>query len=94
MRTLPAAIAGSRAPSSLRREIARAGAELLDDPPDLRAVLASATVALAPLLCGSGVPIKVLEARRYPVEAVRLGFLESVDLALDAVSLSLAIGSG
>jgi glycosyltransferase involved in cell wall biosynthesis len=114
-------------------------------------VLASATLALAPLQCGSGVPIKVLEAwsagtpvvaspwgaagvdgegalevadapeqwvetigrlldtpeqrsslaaaarvklqRLYSSEAVRLGFLESVDLALDAGSLSLAIGS-
>jgi glycosyltransferase involved in cell wall biosynthesis len=144
--------AGSRAPKALRRQLARAGAELVDDPPDLRAVLASATVALAPLQCGSGVPIKVLEAwsagtpvvaspwgaagvdgegaleiadapeqwvetigrlldapeqrsslaaaaraelqRRYSSEAVRLGFLESVDLALDGGSLSVAIGSG
>jgi hypothetical protein len=136
----------------LRRQIARAGAELVDDPPDLRAVLASATIALAPLQCGSGLPIKVLEAwsagapvvaspwgaagvdgegalevaddpdqwveaigrlletpvrrselaaaararltRRYSSEAVRLGFLESVDLALDATSLSVATGSG
>ena len=54
--------AGSRAPEALRRELARAGAELLVDPDDLRAVLARATVALAPLQCGSGVPIKVLEA--------------------------------
>jgi hypothetical protein len=32
--------------------------------------------------------------RRYSSEAVRLGFLESVDLALDATSLSVATGSG
>jgi glycosyltransferase involved in cell wall biosynthesis len=144
--------AGSRAPQALRRELRRAGAELLDDPPELRAVLASATIALAPLQCGSGVPIKVLEAwsagtpvvasrwgaagvdgdgaleiadtpaewievlgrlldsperratlvtaarrrlsRRYSPEAVRKGFLESVDLAIDGGVKSFAAGSG
>jgi glycosyltransferase involved in cell wall biosynthesis len=144
--------AGSRAPKALRRELRRAGAELLDDPPELRAVLASATIALAPLQCGSGVPIKVLEAwsagtpvvasrwgaagvdgdgaleiadtpaewievlgrlldsperratlvtaarrrlsRRYSPEAVRKGFLESVDLAIDGGVKSFAAGSG
>src|SRR6185436_15053522 len=111
----------------------------------------SATVALAPLQCGSGVPIKVLEAwsagtpvvasawgaagvdgdgalaiaeepaewvdtveqlldsperrstlaaagraklsRRYSPEAVRRGFLESVDQALDRVPIAAAVGS-
>ena len=144
--------AGSRAPAALRLKIARAGAEHLDDPPDLRAVLAGATIALAPLLCGSGVPIKVLEAwsagtpvvaspwgaagvdgegalevadtpeqwvatlgrlldvagaqsdarlrrprqavKRYSPEAVRAGFLDSVDMAVETGVASLAIGSG
>jgi glycosyltransferase involved in cell wall biosynthesis len=54
--------AGSRAPETLRRDLDRAGAELLLDPADLRAVLGRATVAIAPLQCGSGVPIKILEA--------------------------------
>jgi glycosyltransferase involved in cell wall biosynthesis len=53
---------GSRATDSLRRKLARAGAELVANPEDLRSVLARATVAVAPLQCGSGVPIKVLEA--------------------------------
>ncbi|HVR30303.1 MAG TPA: glycosyltransferase family 4 protein [Thermoanaerobaculia bacterium] len=53
---------GSRVPEALRRELARAGGKLSVDPEDLRAVLARATVAVAPLQCGSGLPIKVLEA--------------------------------
>ena len=54
--------AGSRPSATLRRLLSRAGASLVVEPPDLTRVLASATVALAPLNCGSGVPLKVLEA--------------------------------
>ena len=142
---------GSRATAALRRTIERAGAELVDDPPDLRAVLAGATLAIAPLQCGSGVPIKVLEAwsagtpmvaspwgaagvdgegalavadppeqwvetlarlldsperrlelaaagrarlqRRYSPEAIRRGFLDGVEAALESTSAPLAIAS-
>jgi glycosyltransferase involved in cell wall biosynthesis len=35
---------------------------LIESPRDMRSVLSQATVALAPMRCGSGVPIKVLEA--------------------------------
>ena len=60
-------IAGDRPRRVVRRAIRRARAagadlELIASPPDLGAVLAGATVAIAPLRAGSGVPIKVLEA--------------------------------
>ena len=35
---------------------------LIESPQDLRSVLRQATLALAPMRCGAGVPIKVLEA--------------------------------
>jgi len=58
-------LAGARPARALRRA-ARArrdeGVELLDTPPSLEPVLASATAAIAPLRAGSGVPVKVLEA--------------------------------
>ncbi len=55
-------IAGDRPPRALRRAVEKAGARLIVSPPDLRAVLAQATVSLAPMRCGSGVPVKILEA--------------------------------
>lgn len=55
-------VAGARPGRRLARRVAAAGGELIDSPADLRPILAGATVALAPLRCGSGVPIKVLEA--------------------------------
>ena len=55
-------VAGARPPRRVRRAVARAGGTLIASPPDLGAVLAGATVAVAPLRTGSGVPLKVLEA--------------------------------
>ena len=55
-------VAGVRAPNRLRDAVERCGGRLLDAPEDLAAVLAGSTVAVAPLRCGSGVPIKILEA--------------------------------
>jgi glycosyltransferase involved in cell wall biosynthesis len=70
-------VAGDRPAPATRRAVARAAAsghgppaagppagavELLESAPDLRRILADATIALAPLRCGSGVPVKVLEA--------------------------------
>jgi glycosyltransferase involved in cell wall biosynthesis len=55
-------VAGDRPRPAVRRAVARAGALLIESPADLRQVLAGATIALAPLRCGSGVPLKVLEA--------------------------------
>ncbi len=54
--------AGARPPARLRAAIARAGAELVESPPDLRAILGQATLALAPMRAGSGLPVKILEA--------------------------------
>lgn len=55
-------VAGARPPVRLARAVAAAGGELIRSPADLRAVLAGATVALAPMRGGSGVPVKILEA--------------------------------
>ncbi|HVT57693.1 MAG TPA: glycosyltransferase [Thermoanaerobaculia bacterium] len=55
-------VAGDRPAAGLRRAIAGAGASLVDAAFDLRPLIAAATIALAPLRGGSGVPIKVLEA--------------------------------
>jgi glycosyltransferase involved in cell wall biosynthesis len=60
-------IAGDRPRARLRRIVAAAGGAtgavtLVESPPDVRRLLAGATVALAPMRCGSGVPVKILEA--------------------------------
>ncbi len=55
-------LAGARPPRRLRTAIARGGAELIESPPDLRSILKGATLALAPMRAGSGLPVKVLEA--------------------------------
>jgi hypothetical protein len=58
--------AGDRPSRAVRRAVARLGAAsgvtLLASPADLRPVLAAATIAIAPLRAGSGVPLKILEA--------------------------------
>jgi glycosyltransferase involved in cell wall biosynthesis len=55
-------IAGDRPSRALRQAIGKAGARLIESPRDLRAIIAQATVSIAPMRCGSGVPVKVLEA--------------------------------
>jgi glycosyltransferase involved in cell wall biosynthesis len=55
-------LAGNRPPRTLVREAMRRDAELLPSPQDLRGLLASVTVALAPMRGGAGLPLKVLEA--------------------------------
>lgn len=55
-------LAGSRPGRDLLRRARRAGAEVLVDPPSLGPVLRRAAVALAPMRCGAGQPLKVLEA--------------------------------
>lgn len=59
-----AVVAGDRPAAAIRRAVARAGAgvRLIESPRDMRSILAQSTLALAPMRCGSGVPIKVLEA--------------------------------
>jgi glycosyltransferase involved in cell wall biosynthesis len=53
--------------SGVRQAVATAGGagegvRLIESPRDLRSVLEQATLALAPMRCGAGFPIKVLEA--------------------------------
>lgn len=55
-------IAGDRPSRALRQAIDQAGARLIESPRDLRSIIAQATVSIAPMRCGSGVPVKVLEA--------------------------------
>jgi glycosyltransferase involved in cell wall biosynthesis len=58
-------VAGDRPAPAVRRAIAAAagsGVRLVESPRDLRSVLTQATLALAPMRCGAGVPIKMLEA--------------------------------
>jgi hypothetical protein len=55
-------LAGARPAARLRRQARAAGAELIGSPPDLGAIVRSAHVALAPMRCGSGQPLKILEA--------------------------------
>lgn len=57
-------VAGDRPAPQIRRAVAKAGprVRLIESPRDMRSILAQATLALAPMRCGSGVPVKVLEA--------------------------------
>ena len=59
-----------RPPRSLARRVRRLGGRLLADPSDLTVLLAGADIALAPLLAGSGTPIKLLEALAAGIPAV------------------------
>lgn len=63
-------IAGDRPARALRRAVEKAGARLIESPRDLRSVLAQATLSLVPTRCGSGVPVKVLEAWAVGVPVV------------------------
>lgn len=63
-------IAGDRPPARLIRAARRAGIKIEPSPPDLGPIIAGATAALAPLFCGSGQPLKVLEAWRLGVPVV------------------------
>jgi len=63
-------VAGERPAASIRRAIRRAGARLIESPGDMRSIISQATLSLAPMRCGSGVPIKVLEAWAVGVPVV------------------------
>ena len=74
-------VAGDRPPARLRRLVAAANSAartagtrgevaLVASPPDMRPLLAGAAVALAPMRCGSGVPVKILEAWSQGVPVV------------------------
>lgn len=55
-------LAGARPPRVLVREARSRGAVVEPSPESIGAVLGRATLALAPMRCGAGVPLKVLEA--------------------------------
>lgn len=63
-------VAGERPGAALRRAIERAGVRLIESPRDMRSVISQATLSIAPMRCGSGVPIKVLEAWAVGVPVV------------------------
>lgn len=63
-------VAGERPAAAIRREIQRAGVNLIEAPRDMRSIISQATLSLAPMRCGSGVPIKVLEAWAVGVPVV------------------------
>jgi glycosyl transferase family 1 len=76
-RAVPSArlvVAGDRPSWATARRVAAAGGTLVARPPDLRSVLAGAAVAVAPLRCGSGVPLKVLDAWAAGVPVVASPF--------------------
>jgi len=63
-------VAGARPPRGLTRRVRALGGRLIADPPDLSPLLAGSDLALAPLLAGSGTPIKLLEALAAGIPAV------------------------
>lgn len=67
-------VAGDRPSARLAARIGSAGAQLERAPDDLAAVVASASVAVAPTRCGAGVPVKVLEAWALGVPVVASPF--------------------
>jgi len=69
---LSVVLAGARPAKKLRRAVAAAGAgvRLIAAPKDLKAVLRQATLAMAPMRCGSGQPLKILEAWECGVPVV------------------------
>ncbi len=90
--TLRLRLAGARPPRQLRVAVARAGGrvELLASPPDLGAVLASATLAVAPLRAGSGQPLKVLEAWAQGVPVVASRWAAAGTTAVPGEDLAVA----
>ena len=63
-------VAGARPSRELVRRVREVGGRLVADPDDLATFLATADLALAPLLAGSGTPIKLLEALAAGIPAV------------------------
>jgi polysaccharide biosynthesis protein PslH len=55
-------VAGERPAARVRRAAKGAGVQLVESPADMGSILSRATLSLAPMRCGSGVPVKILEA--------------------------------
>jgi polysaccharide biosynthesis protein PslH len=87
-------IAGARPGAALGRLASAHGARLLADPPDLGAVLAGASVALAPMRCGSGTPVKILEAWSAGVPVVASPYAVAGTRGADGRDLLVADGPG
>jgi glycosyltransferase involved in cell wall biosynthesis len=83
-------IAGARPDAGLRRAAVGAGARLLADPADLGSVVAGAGIALAPMRCGSGTPVKVLEAWATGVPVVASPFAAAGTCGSDGRDLLVA----
>lgn len=85
-------LAGDRPPPALVREAERRGAELVPSPSDLRSLLATVTVALAPMRTGAGLPLKVLEAWAAGVPVVATPWAAEGAAARPGVDLLVAEG--
>jgi glycosyltransferase involved in cell wall biosynthesis len=85
-------VAGDRPSPAVRHAVAGGGprVSLLAPAPDLSAVLAGATLAIAPLRCGSGVPVKVLEAWAAGVPVVATSWAAAGTTAVAGQDLLLA----
>ncbi len=55
-------VAGHRPGRAISRMARSAGVRLVTSPPDLRGIVRATDVLVAPVRCGAGVPVKVLEA--------------------------------
>ncbi|MEO8502447.1 MAG: glycosyltransferase [Acidobacteriota bacterium] len=86
-------VAGSRPSRALRDAVRGVGGRLLESPPSVAEVLAQATVAVAPLRCGSGVPIKILEAWGAGVPVVATAYAAAGTTAVGGRDLLLADGA-
>jgi len=87
-------LAGSRPPRGLRSLAAKAGAEVLLDPPDLQAVLSGAALALAPMRCGAGQPLKVMEAWAAGVPVIATPWAAAGTSGRPGEDLVVADGAG
>ncbi len=88
-------VAGDRPTAAVRAAIAvaggaAAGVSLVESAPDLGRVLAGAAAALAPMRCGSGVPIKVLEAWAAGVPVVASPWAAAGTTAVPGQDLEVA----
>ena len=63
-------VAGDRPPPSLARRVTSSGGQLVARPRDLRGLLGTSTLAIAPLRCGAGMPLKVIDAWSVGVPVV------------------------